>query len=273
MNDNLFDMTGKTAVVTGASANGGIGYELATAFARYGADLAVCDIDDEGIARTCEAIREMGREVLASHCDISDPKQVETFFQEIDQVFSRVDTLVNVPYTSPERVRPHKLSLGAWDKTLAVCLTGYFLCTRQAIRRMLRQDSGGTILNIGSIAGASALGRGNFPYSVAKAGVHQMTKELAVEYAGSAIRVNAILPAQVLTPGFRKGLLEDPRFADKREMFVDGIPIDRLLVPKDFVAPALLLCSDAAPAITGVLLPVDGGNLALNAGGSKSWSG
>jgi NAD(P)-dependent dehydrogenase (short-subunit alcohol dehydrogenase family) len=273
MKDKLFAMTGKVAVVTGAGANGGIGYEIATAFARYGADLAVSDIDDEGIARTCEVIRQMGRKALASHCDISNPEQVETFFQEIDQAFGRVDTLVNVPYASPERVRPHKLSLEAWHKTLAVCLTGYFLCARQAIRRMLRQDFGGTILNIGSIAGASALGRGNFPYSVAKAGVHQMTKELAVEYAGNGIRVNAILPAQVLTPGFRKGLLEDPRFADKRDMFIAGIPIDRLLTPEDFVAPALLLCSDGAPAVTGVLLPVDGGNLALNAGGSKSWSG
>jgi NAD(P)-dependent dehydrogenase (short-subunit alcohol dehydrogenase family) len=273
MEENLFDMTDKIAVVTGAGAHGGIGHELAVAFARWGADLAICDVDEEGVELTGDEIREIGREVAAARCDVSDPEQVTSFFEAVDRIFGRIDTLVNVPYAFPERVRPHELSLEAWDKTLAVCLTGYFLCSRQAIRRMLRQESGGAILNIGSIAGISALGRGNFPYSVSKAGVHQMTKELAVEYARDGIRVNAILPAQVLTPGFRKGLLEDPRFAGKRDMFVEGIPIDRLLLPQDFVAPALLLCSDAAPAITGVLLPVDGGNLALNAGGSKTWSG
>lgn len=273
MAKNLFDMTGKLAVVTGASANGGIGHELALAFARHGSDLAVCDIDEQGLERTGEEIREIGRDVLTSRCDISVPEQVEAFFQEVDEAFGKLDTLVNVPFASPERVRPHELSFSAWNKTLAVCLTGYFLCSRQAIRRMLSQETGGTILSIGSIAGSSALGRGNLPYSVAKGGVHQMTKELAIEYAENGIRVNAILPAQVLTPGFRKGLLEDPRFADKRDMFIEGIPIGRLLEPEDFVAPALLLCSDAAPAITGVLLPVDGGNLALNAGGSKTWSG
>lgn len=273
MAENLLDMTGKVAVVTGAGANGGIGYTLATAFGRQGAKLAVCDIDEEGIERAGKELAEIETEVLASICDISDPEQVEAFFEEVDDVFGQVDVLVNVPYAFPERARPHALSLSAWHKTLDVCLTGYYLCSRQSIRRMLDQGTGGSILNIGSIAGVSALGRGNFPYSVAKGGVSQMTKELAVEYAENGILVNAILPAQVLTPGFQKGLLEDPRFADKRDMFIEGIPINRLLVPEDFVAPALLLCSGAAPAITGVLLPVDGGNLALNAGGSKTWSG
>ena len=150
-------------------------------------------------------------------------------------------------------------------------LTGYFLCAQQAIRRMLAQG-GGSIVNIGSIAGVSALGRGNFPYSVAKAGVGQMTRELAVEYAGQGIRVNAILPAQVLTPSFRQGLLDNPQFSEKlRQRLLTGIPLNRLLEPEDFVGPAVFLCSDAAAVVTGVLLPVDGGNLALNAGGSHIW--
>ena len=178
---------------------------------------------------------------------------------------------MNVPYAFPSRVHPDELTLEAWDKTLAVSLTGYFLCAQQAIRRMLA-NGGGSILNIGSIAGMSALGRGNFPYSVAKAGVGQMTKELAVEYAGQGIRVNAILPAQVLTPSFKKALLGDPRFSEKlTQRLLMGIPLNRLLEPEDFVGPAVFLCSHAAEAVTGVLLPVDGGNLALNAGGSHIW--
>jgi NAD(P)-dependent dehydrogenase (short-subunit alcohol dehydrogenase family) len=137
---------------------------------------------------------------------------------------------------------------------------------------MLMQENGGCILNIGSIAGASALGRGNFAYSVAKAGVHQMTKELALEYARQKIRVNAILPCQVLTPGLKNQLIADPQLEEKAmPRFLAGIPVGRLLDPEDFMGAAVFLCSDAARSVTGVLLPVDGGNLAMNAGGSIIW--
>lgn len=272
MTNNLFDLSGKVAVVTGAGANGGIGHAIALGFAQAGADVAVADIDEPGAQATAQEIQALGRKTLAVHCDISQPAAVENLFSVVDQAFAQIDILVNVPYTFPSRVRPADLRLEDWEKTLSVNLTGFFLCTQQAIRRMLTQGSGGSILSIGSIAGVSALGRGNFPYSVSKAGVAHMTKELAVEYAGQGIRVNAILPAQVLTPTFKKQLLGDPRFTDKlKERLLVGIPINRLLEPEDFIGPAVFLCSAAAGAVTGVLLPVDGGNLALNAGGNHIW--
>jgi len=272
MTNNLFDLSGKVAVVTGAGANGGIGHAIALGFAQAGADVAVADIDEPGAQATAQEIQALGRKTLAVHCDISQPAAVENLFVAVDQAFGQIDILVNVPYTFPSRVRPVDLRLEDWEKTLSVNLTGFFLCTQQAIRRMLAQGSGGSILSIGSIAGVSALGRGNFPYSVSKAGVAHMTKELAVEYAGQGIRVNAILPAQVLTPTFKKQLLGDPRFTDKlKERLLVGIPINRLLEPEDFIGPAVFLCSAAAGAVTGVLLPVDGGNLALNAGGNHIW--
>jgi NAD(P)-dependent dehydrogenase (short-subunit alcohol dehydrogenase family) len=272
MTNNLLDLTGDVAVVTGAGANGGVGHALAVAFAQHGADVITADIDEEGARITAQEARTLGRKTIAVTCDISKPEDVERLFAEVDRHFGRVDILANVPYALPSRVRPHELTLEAWDKTLAVSLKGFFLCSQQAIRRMLKQGTGGSILNIGSIAGASALGRGNFPYSVAKAGVNQMTKELAVEYAGQGIRVNAILPAQILTPGLKKELLADPRFGEKlRQRVLVGIPINRMLEPEDMVGAAVFLCSDAAVAVTGVLLPVDGGNLALNAGGSHTW--
>jgi len=272
MTNNLFDLTGKVAVVTGAGAHGGVGHALAVAFAQHGADVAVSDIDDEGARITGEEIEALGRKALVVHCDISKLEDVDEFFAKVDESFGKVDILANVPYALPSRVRPHELTLEAWHKTLAVSLTGYFQCAQQAICRMLRQGTGGSILNIGSIAGVSALGRGNFPYSVAKGGVSQMTRELAVEYAGQGIRVNAILPAQILTPGLKKELLADPRFGERlRQRVLVGIPINRMLEPQDLVGPAIFLCSDAAVAVTGVLLPVDGGNLALNAGGSHTW--
>lgn len=267
----LFDLSGKVAVVTGAGANGGIGHAIAVGLAQHGADLFVSDIDEPGVNTTAAEIRQLGGRVELAPCDISGEDQVTALFAAVDRCFGRVDVLVNVPYAFPSRVHPDELTLEAWHKTLAVSLTGYFLCAQQAIRRMLAQG-GGSILNIGSIAGVSALGRGNFPYSVAKAGVNQMTRELAVEYAGQGIRVNAILPAQVLTPSFKQALLGDSRFSAKlKARLLMGIPQNRLLEPEEFVGPAVFLCSQAAAAVTGILLPVDGGNLALNAGGSHRW--
>jgi NAD(P)-dependent dehydrogenase (short-subunit alcohol dehydrogenase family) len=271
MSKGLFDLTGKVAVVTGGSANGGIGHALAKGFAEHGADIVVADIDFEGAEVTAREVEALERKTLAVRCDVSSIEDVESLFAATDREFGRVDILVNVPFAFPERVQPHELSLAAWEKTLAVSLNGYFYCAQQAIRRMLSQDIGGSILNIGSIASVSALGRGNFPYSVAKGGVAQLTREIALEYARQGIRCNAILPAQVMTPGFRKALLDDPRFSKARDRFVAGIPIGRILDPEDFVGPAVLLCSKAGAAVTGVLLPVDGGNLAMNAGGSHTW--
>ena len=272
MHERLFDLSGKIAVVTGAGANGGIGHALALGFAHHGADIVVADIDDDGARVTGEEIENIGRRALVTHVDIADPRQVENLFSEAEEYFGQIDILVNVPSFLAERVRPHELSIEAWEKTLAVTLSGYFFCARQAVRSMIQGDRGGCILNIGSIAGASGLGRGNFPYSAAKGGVIQMTRELAVEYARQGIRVNAILPAQVLTPLLQKQLLTNPRFRDTiNEQFLKGIPLGRLMEPEDLIGPTVFLCSDAAAAITGVLLPVDGGNLAMNAGGSHTW--
>ncbi len=271
MNNTLFNMTGKVAVVTGGGANGGLGHAIASAFAQFGANLVIADIDDNGARKSVEEVQEYGSKAIAVHCDVSRPEEVENLFAESDKVFEKVDVLVNVPFWFP-RQRPHELSLEGWNKTLAICLTSYFLCSQQAIRRMLKQGSGGAILNIGSIAGASSLGRGNFAYSCAKAAVHQMTKELALEYASEGIRVNAILPCQVLTPGLKNQLIADPKLEETAmPRFLAGIPIGRLLDPEDFMGVAVFLCSDAARAVTGVLLPVDGGNLAMNAGGSIVW--
>jgi NAD(P)-dependent dehydrogenase (short-subunit alcohol dehydrogenase family) len=271
MSNNLFDLSGRVAVVTGASAKGGIGHAIAVGLVRYGADVAVPDIDEEGSRVTAQEIQALGHNSLAIRCDVSESEEVEHLFSEVDRVFGRIDILINNAYAFPSRVHPDELTLEAWEKTLAVSLTGYFLCAQQAIRRMLKQG-GGCVINIGSTAGVSALGRGNLPYSVAKGGISQLTRELAVEYAGRGIRVNAILPAQTLTPGFKARVLGDPRFGQElSQRMLAGIPLNRFLEPEEFVGPAVFLCSDAASGVTGVLLPVDGGNLALNAAGNHTW--
>jgi NAD(P)-dependent dehydrogenase (short-subunit alcohol dehydrogenase family) len=270
--ENIFDLSGKVALITGAGANGGIGHALALGFSRYGAAVIAADIDDAGAKTTAQEITERGGNSASYTCDISNPDQVNALFAWIDSKYGKIDMLVNVPYIFPSRVRPHELKLQDWEKTLGVNLTGYFLCSQGAIQRMLAQGSGGSIVNFSSIAGVSALGRGNFPYSVSKSGINQMTRELAVEYAGVGIRVNAIAPAQVATETFKRNMLGDPRFnTTLRPRLMAGIPLNRFLDPEDFVGPAVFLCSAAAAAVTGVILPVDGGNLALNAGGNHIW--
>ena len=131
---------------------------------------------------------------------------------------------------------------------------------------MLR-DGKGSIINMASIGGVSALGRGNFAYSIAMAGVIQLTRELSTEWASRGVRVNAIAPAQVTNPAFEERMAATPGL---RENFLTGIPIGRLGVPDDIKGPALFLASDASGFITGHVLPLDGGNLAMNPGGTHS---
>ena len=117
------------------------------------------------------------------------------------------------------------------------------------------------------IGGISALGRGNFAYSIAMGGVVQLTRELSTEWASRGVRVNAIAPAQITNPRFDERMAATPGL---RENFLTGIPIGRLGVPDDIKGPALFLASDASAFITGHILPLDGGNLAMNAGGTHS---
>ncbi len=129
---------------------------------------------------------------------------------------------------------------------------------------MLRAGKG-SIINMCSIAGARAQGRGHLAYSVAMAGVAQMTRELSTEWSGRGVRVNAILPAQVVNQHLEERMRADPTL---RGTFLRGIPMGRLGVPDDIKGLAIFLASDASAWITGALIPMDGGSLAMNAGGT-----
>ena len=135
---------------------------------------------------------------------------------------------------------------------------------QEAGRRMLAAGRG-SIVNIGSLASITALGRSHIAYSMAMGAVAQMTRELSTEWSGRGVRVNAILPAQVLNPGLEKRIAADPSLPDR---FLRGIPAGRLGHPEDIKGLAVLLASDASSWITGTLIPMDGGNLAMNGGGS-----
>ncbi len=264
--NSLFDLTDRVAVVTGAG--GGLGTPICEALAAHGADVALLDIDETALAASAAGVELEGRRALTLACDASDEQAAERAFARVDETFNRLDILVNLTYT-PTFGRPEDLSLDDWEKALRINLTSYFLCCQQAGRRMIAQGRGGAIMNMSSIGGTSAVGRGNYPYSVSKGGIVMMTKELAIEWARYQIRVNAIQPCQFLTPGLRHRL-DNPELGPQiREKFLSGIPLNRLGEPAEMVGPVLFLVSDAASMVTGAILPVDGGNLAFNAGGTK----
>jgi NAD(P)-dependent dehydrogenase (short-subunit alcohol dehydrogenase family) len=136
---------------------------------------------------------------------------------------------------------------------------------------MIPQGSG-SIINISSTGSVTGMGRGNFVYSTTKGAINELTRELAVEWARHGIRVNALLPAQVMTPYLEK-LMSDPNFDadDLMDRIRSGIPLGRLGRTEDLIGPVVFLASDASAFISGAMLPVDGGNLAFNACGSLEW--
>ena len=152
---------------------------------------------------------------------------------------------------------------------MAVSITGYAMAAREAGRAMIRQGRGGSIVNVSSIAGLSALGRGNFAYSVAKAGVNQLARELAVEWAGHGIRVNAVAPCQVRTARLARCWRISASTPGRWNSTSSGASRCRRLAEPGEIADVIhFLASDAARFVTGVVLPVDGGDTALDAGGT-----
>jgi NAD(P)-dependent dehydrogenase (short-subunit alcohol dehydrogenase family) len=260
----VFGLDGRLALVTGAAT--GLGQAIAVGLAENGARVAALDIDEDGLAETVARITAAGGDARAVPCDVSDEQQVTDAFARVEAEMGSLRILVNDAFT-PVIGRPHELELARWEKAIAVNLTGYFLCARAAGKQMIAAGDGGAIVNISSIAGTSALGRGNFAYSVTKGAIVQMTRELAVEWGRYGIRVNAIQPVQFRTKGFQ-ARLDDPT-VDGEELLrrlSSAIPLGRIGEPVDIVGPVAFLVSDAAAMVTGSMLPVDGGNLAMNAG-------
>jgi NAD(P)-dependent dehydrogenase (short-subunit alcohol dehydrogenase family) len=271
MSARLFDLSGKVALVTGAGARGGLGHAMAIGLAEAGADVAVSDIDAEGAAETRREIEGLGRRGSAITCDNARREHIGALFAALDRDFGRIDVLVN-NVGAGARTRPEDLSYDDWQRIIGISLTGTFLCCVEAGRRMMAQGGGGSIVNISSTCGSSGMGRGNFAHSIAKSGVNEMTRELAVEWAPHGIRVNAIQPAQIRTAGWNT--IEATTGWDYplfEQHLLKGIPLGRLGEPADLVGPAVFLASSASGFITGHLLAVDGGNLALNAAGSIVW--
>jgi NAD(P)-dependent dehydrogenase (short-subunit alcohol dehydrogenase family) len=260
----LVDLTGRQAVVTGAA--GGLGRAVARTFASIGARVSVLDVNADGAAETVSQIREAGGSAHSISCDVADSASITAAFEQV-AASGPADILVNNAGVNP-RGGSLDVSEEVWARTLAVNLTGYFLCARRFAEQLIPTGGHGAVVNISSIGGSTSLGRGNFSYGVTKGGVEQMTRELAVVWAARGIRVNAVAPCQIATDGLR-AFSESPSAEGRMiDTFLHGIPMGRLVEPAEVAAAVAFLASDAAAMITGVILPVDGGNLAFNAGGT-----
>ena len=261
MESSFFDLEGKIAAISGGAQ--GLGRSMALGLASAGADIVLADINPEAAAKTAREIEELGRRAIPVECDVSKPEQIDVWFKQIDENFGRIDFLGNVAGAGILKA-PEDLTLEEVDYVLNQLVTCRFYCCQQAGRRMLAAGKG-SIVNIGSLASITALGRGHISYSMGMGAVVQMTRELSTEWSNRGVRVNAILPAQVLNPGLQERIDKVP---DLAETYLGGIPTGRFGHPDDIRGLAVFLASDSASWITGALIPMDGGNLAMNAGGS-----
>lgn len=257
----MFDLSGRVALVSGAAS--GMGRAMSIALAEAGADVMLAGRHLAGVEKTAGEIEKFGRRAIAVECDVSQPEQIRAMFARLDRDLGRIDFLGNV---AGEAVlgAPEDIPLEAIEQTWRNIVFGRFCCCQEAGRRMLAAGRG-SIVNIGSIASVTAMGRGHIAYVMAMGAVVQMTRELSTEWSGRGVRVNAILPAQVINPSLEKRMTEDPKL---RERFLAGLPRGRLGEPDDIKGLAVLLASDASSWITGALIPMDGGNLAMNPGAS-----
>ena len=259
--NSMFDLAGRVAVVSGAAQ--GMGRATALAVADHGADVVLVDRNLPGAEATGARIRTIGRKVLASGCDTSDPAQIAVLFREVDSVFGRVDFLGNIAGDG-HLARPEDLTMSDLHRVLQNLVVGRFAMCQEAGRRMLAARKG-SIMNIGSLASTTALGRGHIAYSMAMGAVVQMTRELSTEWSCRGVRVNCVTPAQVVNPSLTARMQQDSTLEAR---FLKGIPAGRLGQPGDIQGLAVLLASDASAWITGAIIPLDGGNLAMNAGGT-----
>lgn len=259
-----FRFDGRVVFLAGA---GAFGRAAAPAFAARGASIFVTDVDATAVETTVALARAAGGEADGLAADTGDAAAVNVAFDTLDARFGHVDVLLNLSGGNPRVGRPEAVELRAWEEVLRIDLTAKLLTSQAAARRMIAAGRGGSIVNMSSIAGSTVLGRDTLAYGTAMAGVIQMTRELAVAWAPHAIRVNAIQACQFVNPGLQ-AMIDDPAQGATIARIVSGIPLGRMGRSEEMVGPLVFLASDAASMVTGVTLPVDGGNLAFNAGGS-----
>jgi NAD(P)-dependent dehydrogenase (short-subunit alcohol dehydrogenase family) len=250
MSDALFDLSGKTALVSGASR--GIGASIAQLLAAHGAHVVCASRKRDSCEEVAAAIRATGGSAEAQAMHVGDTASIEALFATLDASGRAPQILVNNAAANPYFGPALDMDLAAYEKTVEVNLRGYFWSTVQAAKRM--RNGGGAIVNIASV-NARRAAFGQLVYSMTKAGIVNMTEGFAKELAQHGIRVNAILPGLTDTK-FASALTSNPQIL---EFMLRMIPLQRVAQPGEIAPMALFLASLAASYITGATFAVDGG--------------
>ena len=245
----LFKLTGKTAIVTGASE--GIGRDMAIGLAKAGADVIVCSRREQKLIEVKAEIESLGRKSEIFVLDICKIHKIEGLKAFVEKRFGRIDILVNNAGYAVTKLADETTE-DDWDKMLDTGLKGVFFCS-QIIGSLMRKQNYGKIINIGSTFSHSTI-PGRAVYAALKAGLCHLSESLAVEWAPNGIRVNVIAPTAVKTPS-RESLLQ----GDILKMVLSRIPLGRLATPEDLICATIFLASAASDFITGQTLFVDGG--------------
>lgn len=249
-------LAGKMALVTGSRRS--IGRGIVQALAEAGCDVGVNDLEhDADVEQTLRLVGQQGRKAEFFQADISDSKQVASMFDAFLRRFGRIDVLVNNPYYTEHR-RFLEITEENWDRTMDVCLKGFFLCSQQAAQAMVAQGDGGSIVSISSVH-AERTWPHDACYGVAKAGVVRLTESMAVDLGEYGIRCNTVMPGYMKTAHVFG--TPAPAVGSVAESLHQFIPTRREGTPEDIGRAVAFLCSPAAANITGAALPVDGGLL------------
>jgi gluconate 5-dehydrogenase len=248
----LFDLTGRVAIITGGSI--GLGRQMAEALAEVGANLVLCARKKERCEEAAHTLEKLGVRVLALGCDVKDQASVEQLVAATVSEFGRVDILINnagISWGAPTE----KMTLAEWNKVIETNLTGTFLCAQAAGRIMLKQERG-KIINMASVSGlkgAPPEAVEAIAYHASKGGVISFTRDLAVKWARHNIQVNAI------APGWFPTHMSDKVIEHKRDYLLSHIPARRFGTDHDLKGAAVFLASDASAYVNGHVLVVDGG--------------
>ena len=254
---NIFDLSGKAALVTGGGS--GFGRAYCEGLAEYGADVACCDIIEERAEKTVELVEKFGHRAIAIKADVSKPDEIEHMVNQTEEKLGSPDIVfANAGTTDKTRgVKLHEKTIEDWDHTLDLNLKGVFLLMRSVFPRMITKKAGNfiTTASIGGLWPVSIPMAGF--YTVSKAGAIMLTKVAAKQYAEDGIRVNAICP------GFHRTELHDPEIREQlAEMMAARIPMKRVGLPDEIKGLAIWLASDASSFVTGQIFIQDGGEFA-----------
>lgn len=249
-------LEGKVALITGAGS--GIGRATAKIFAREGARVVLADVIEDAGLQTLAMIGDSGRDAVFVRADVSNPSDVDAAVAKAVATYGRLDCAFNNAGIEGKGGLTHECTEENWNRVIAINLTGVWLCMKAEIAQLLKQGSGGAIVNTSSGAGLAGV-RGMPAYVAAKHGVAGLTRAAAIEYGRQKIRVNAVCPGPIRTPMMDRLLGKRP---EAEERFARGGPLKRLGEPEEIGETVAWLCSDRASYVTGLPMPVDGGFMA-----------